>query len=87
MISLELTADGGIRMLHSDEVDLRPFGEIQVTRASHVEFNNHTGQWFVTSAKTGQLLNAFDTRAAALAWESEYYSPSGDGWAELTEEA
>lgn len=70
-------------MLHSDEIDLREFGQIEVTRASHVEFDNVRGQWTVTSAKTGQLLNAFDTRKAALEWESNYYSPSGAGWREL----
>lgn len=84
MIALEITSEGSIQMLHSDDVDLREFGPIEVTRASHVEFSNEHGEWLVTSAKTGLILNAFDTRKEALEWESKYYSPSGKGWAELT---
>lgn len=85
MIALEITARGGIRMLHDDTVDLGEFGDVEVTRASHVEYDNKMRWWNVISAKTGVLLNAgFKTRADALAWEKAYYSPSGKGWAELT---
>ena len=46
----------------------------------------HSG-WYVQSAVTLRLLaDGFDTRAEALAWEKEYYSPSGKGWTELTQE-
>ena len=71
-------------MLHDDAVDLSALGAINVQRASHVERDNATGFWTVRSAKTGELLQARTTRAAALAWEHEYYSPDGEGWAELT---
>jgi len=83
-IQLELTAQGGIQMLHDDAVDLSEFGKIEVKRASHVEFNNATGYWYVQSAKTGKMLKEDCTsRAAALEWEKEYYSPGGPGWEEL----
>lgn len=82
MISLQITAQGGIQMLHSDDIDLTEFGEINVTRASHVEYEH--GAWKVRSAKTGELLNSFFNRRDALEWESNYYSPDGNGWAELT---
>lgn len=85
MISLEITAQGGVRMLQDDAVDLRELGKVKVKRASHVEFSNKTQLWYVQSAKTKKMLKAdFKTRAAALAWEKTYYSPSGKGWAELT---
>ncbi len=83
-IVLEITAVGGARMLHDDAVDLRELGDVEVTRASHVEFDNKLKVWTVVSAKTGLLLNTFETRADALAWEKDYYSPTGRGWAELT---
>ena len=86
-IELQVTAAGGVRMLHDDAVDLSELGQVHITRASHVEFDNATGFWTVRSAKTGELLQARTTRAAALAWEKEYYSPSGKGWRELTQEA
>lgn len=84
MIELEITAQGGIQMLHSDLVDLRDFGRIEVTRASHVEFSDDFQQWGVWSAKTGELLGLFVSREAALEWEKSFYSPSGKGWAELS---
>lgn len=74
-------------MLQDDAVDLRPFGHVEVSRASHVEFSNEKQAWYVESARTGKILkDDFNSRAEAIAWEKEYYSPTGDGWAELTEE-
>ena len=97
MIQIEITASGGVQMLHDDAVNLGEFGEIEVRRASHVEYSDghpapiHGNRWpsargwFVQSAMTGDILKAgIPTRAEALAWEKEYYSPSGAGWAELT---
>lgn len=85
MIQLQLTRTGGVRMLHDDLIDLGEFGEPIVTRASHVEFCNTRGGWTVSSAKTGRLLAVgFPTRAEALAWEKNHYSPTGKGWSELT---
>lgn len=88
MIALQITAEGGVQMLQDDTVDLRQFGQVHMERASHVEFSDTTQLWYVESAKTGKVLkDDFPTRAAALAWEKSYYSPSGEGWAELTQEA
>jgi hypothetical protein len=85
-IELQITAHGGIQMLQNDEVDLRELGEIEVSRASHIEFSNSLQRWIVVSAKTMKVLkDDFQTRAEALAWEKAYYSPSGAGWKELTE--
>lgn len=84
-IKLEITKSGGVQMLWNDAIDLKQFGEVEVTRASHVEFNNVTGKWYVQSAKTLKMLKEdFTSRQAALDWEKEYYSPTGEGWAELT---
>ncbi len=72
-------------MLHDDAVDLTLFGKVEIKRASHVEFSIAKQKWFVQSAKTLVILrDDFDTRVEALAWEKKHYSPSGDGWSELT---
>lgn len=84
---LEITPEGGIAMLHDDAVDLSQFGLLEVARASHVEFAEVTQEWYVESAKTGEKLFWAKTRAEALAWEKAYYSPGGEGWAELKEVA
>lgn len=81
---LQITAEGGVWMLQDDAVDLRLFGKVTVKRASHVEFSNSKQMWFVKSAKTKKYLHWAPTRAAALAWEKKFYSPSGKGWKELT---
>lgn len=86
MISLQIDASGGIQMLQDDALDLRQFGKVEISRASHVEFDNGVQAWYVQSAKTGEMLHYAQTRAEALAWEKAYYSPSGPGWAELTQE-
>ncbi len=84
-IKLSIMPNGGVQMLWNDAVDVRQFGEVEVVRASHVEFNNATGFWYVQSAKTGKMLKEdFMSRDEALAWEKVYYSPDGEGWEELT---
>ena len=86
-IKLEVTAQGGIRMLHDDAVDLTEFGKVEVTRASNVEFNNVVGHWYIQSVKTGYILrDDFKTRKEALDWEKVYYSPGQPGWRELVGE-
>ena len=71
-------------MLQDDQVDLRPFGKVKIFRASHVEFSEEKQHWYVQSAKTMKILrDDFSTRAEAIAWEKEYYSPDGDGWHEI----
>jgi hypothetical protein len=98
-MKIEIDKDGTIRYLHDDTLDLSELGKRKVRRASHVEFNNNTGKWYVQSAKpcglmghikylfgipAGKMLREdFTTREAALAWEKEYYSPDGEGWEEL----
>ncbi len=83
-MTLEVTPNGDIRCLYTDEVDLSQLGRLQVSRASHVEYDNHLRKWTVTSVKTGKRLHSAMTRESALEWECQYYSPGGRGWDELT---
>ena len=83
-IKLQITNGGGVQMLQDDRIDLRPLGKIKVYRASHVEFSEEKQAWYVQSAKTNKILkDDFQTRAEAIAWEKEHYSPDGDGWHEI----
>jgi len=83
-IQLQITASGGVQMLHDDAVDLTQLGTVETTRASHVEFCNEKQMWFVQSAKTLEILrDDFVTRESALIWEKAYYSPGGAGWQEV----
>ena len=79
-----VTKSGGIQMLHDDIAALETLGKVDVSRASHVEYDNGRQEWYVQSAKTLQILGFFTTREKALAWERDYYSPEGSGWCELT---
>lgn len=82
-MTLEVTSDGNIRCLYSDEIDLSQLGRLQVSRVSHIEFDNYLRKWTVTSAKTGKRLHSATTREDALEWENRYYSPDGKGWKEI----
>lgn len=70
-------------MLHDDVASLETLGKVEVSRASHVEYDNARQKWYVQSAKTMVVLGHFDTREAALAWEKDFYSPGSSGWDEL----
>ena len=98
-IAVQITAHGGLAMLHDDAVDLSEFGNVRVSRASHVEYS--TGEWvrvsgcpvlaprgwFVMSARRMEVIaSGFKTRAEALAFEKQHYSPGGAGWPELMED-
>ena len=84
VIQLAITPNGGVEMLWDDALDVKQFGDVKVERASHVEFDNTKSKWYVQSAKTLKVLrDDFDSRDEALAWEKQYYSPTGEGWKEL----
>lgn len=85
-ISFEISGNQ-VKKLHDDSIDWSQFGKVKVKRASHVEFSNKTGLWYVQSAKSKRMIkDDFKTRVQALAFEKIYYSPGGKGWVELTGE-
>jgi len=80
-----ITKDGGIQMLHDDIAGIEDFGQVEVSRASHVEYDNDKQQWYVQSAASLKILKWCQTRKEALDWERDFYSPGGEGWSELTD--
>lgn len=64
--------DGRIRMLYSDDLDLRLLGNATTTRASHVEPTDD-GRWTADMAPVGGgVLGPFEKRGEALAAERRY---------------
>ncbi len=93
MTTLRISGDGTIRGLWTDEVDWRQLGPVQVKRASHVEFDDRRQLWYVRLARPrawwrralqvglqrscGEIVHWSASRAAALAWEREWFGAAG----------
>jgi hypothetical protein len=82
---IELDENGSASMLYDDKIDLRDFGKVKVKRASRIEFDDISQQWYVISARTGRYLKSFTSREDALTWEKQHYCPGGEGWIETEE--
>lgn len=78
--NLRILPDGMIVAVHSDDLQavLQQDENVQIDRASHVEFRNEVQAWFVEMLKNEHLdifafvAGPFPSRAVALAWESAY---------------
>ncbi len=96
MITLRITTDGRICGLWTDAVPMQDIGTVHVLRASHVEFDDRQQCWCVREAQpknrltnfwnrlfgrtVGRTLHQSMTRAEALTWEHEHFTPRGPGW-------
>lgn len=92
-IHVHIGADGAIRALWHDELDLAALGPLRVRRASFVEFDQRGQCWTVREAQPhslwrwvlqallhrpmGRILHTATQRAAALAWEREHLPVPG----------
>ena len=71
-MELVIGADGGVRALYSEEIDLSTLGPLSITRASHVEPDS-SGRWLADlSPLGGPLLGPFTCRSAALDAEQKW---------------
>lgn len=64
--------DGTLHTIYRDDLDLGEIGAVHIERASHVEFNNETQAWEVTTANGRKLPVSFKRREDALLYEIEY---------------
>ncbi len=65
-VELIINADGGVRCISDEALDLRALGKLQITRASHVEPDSD-GNWFADMGpSSGPVLGPFETRGEAL---------------------
>jgi len=76
MTSLVIKIDerGNGHCLYTEQIDLTALGELQIERASNVEFNNQTQQWEVKNLEN-QLLFHHRSRSVCLAWEQQHFMP------------
>jgi hypothetical protein len=65
-MNLVIQPDGTIRAVYSEEIDLSALGHSVITRASHVEPDEH-GRWHADLTPVGgPLLGPFKRRSVAL---------------------
>jgi len=88
-IKLRISQDGIVTGLWDDQIDWRNLGQLRVTRASHIEFDEQEQVWTVqigqpkglirrwlqrlTGRPFGEIPHRTTTRAAALEWERVYF--------------
>ena len=63
---------GDVRCVYSEEIDLATLGNPTITRASHVEPDEHGQWWADLSPVDGPSLGPFSTRSEALAAEQQW---------------
>ncbi len=71
-MQLWITDTGMIRGLYDEALPLHEFGRLQITRASHIEPDEHGHWWADLSPVAGPRLGPFAKRSAALAAEVEW---------------
>jgi hypothetical protein len=71
-MQMSVTPDATIRCIYSEEMNLRAFGGVSITRASHVE-PTADGRWTADlSPVGGPLLGPFHARSEALEAEHRW---------------
>jgi len=66
--------DGIALCLWTEAVPLHAIGRLDITRASHIEFNNATQHWEVKDRK-GKVRFIARSRSACLEWEQQNLQP------------
>ena len=68
-MELVVDAGGDVRCVYGEELDLREFGRLQITRASHVEPDKEGNWWADMEPSGGPVLGPFGSRSEALGAE------------------
>lgn len=69
---LIISNGGKVRCLYGEAIELASIGPMQITRASHVEPDDHGQWWADMSPVHGPKLGPFDLRSEALEAEREW---------------
>lgn len=76
-VELVVGANGGVRCIYDEGIDLREIGSLKITRASHVEPDSD-GNWFADMGPSGgPVLGPFKSRSEALVAERAWLSAQG----------
>ncbi len=73
-MELVVDAGGDVRCIYGEELDLREFWELQITRASHVEPDRDGFWWADMGPVGGPVLGPFKNRTEALQAETAQLS-------------
>ena len=71
-MELVVDADGGVRCIYDESLDLRALGKLQITRASHVEPDLDGNWWADMGPVEGPVLGPFGSRSEALEAEKRW---------------
>jgi hypothetical protein len=71
-MNLVVTAGGQVRCLYDEGIDLATLGVIAISRASHVEPDDHGRWWADLQPVSGPKLGPFRRRSEALEAEKEW---------------
>jgi hypothetical protein len=71
---ISFTPDGTAHCLWTDAIPLHELGRLEITRASHIEFNNDEQKWEVKDQKPRVRFIA-KSRSACLEWENQHLQP------------
>ena len=71
-MELVVDADGAVRCIYGEELDLRELGKLQITRASHVEPDRDGFWWADMGPVGGPVLGPYGNRSEALGAEREW---------------
>ena len=70
---IRFNEDGAGHCLYTEAIDLSSIGELEVQRASTIEFNAANQSWEVRRP-TGECLFSHRMRSVCLAWELQYFN-------------
>ena len=68
-MELVVDAGGDVRCVYGEELELREFGRLQITRASHVEPDRDGFWWADMGPSGGPVLGPYGSRSEALGAE------------------
>jgi hypothetical protein len=73
-ITISFTPEGTAHCLWTEALPLHELGQLQITRASNIEFNNATQHWEVKDRR-GHVRFFARLRSACLDWERQNLQP------------
>jgi hypothetical protein len=72
-IALTFEINGAGSCLYTELIDLHSLGQLEVSRATTIEFNNAKQVWEVKDS-TGEILFQNPSRSICLAWEHQQFN-------------